>query len=119
KSFRGWLRIVMLNKWRDRQRRRTVGAVPQSEALLGDLVGPDDAADFEEAEYRQHLVRRALRLMQVEFQPTTWRACWEHVVSGRTAAAVAAELGLSPGAVYVAKSRVLARLRQELKDLLD
>src|SRR5438067_9239364 len=95
KSFRGWLRIVMLNKWRDRQRRRTVGAVPQSEALLGDLVGPNDAADFEEAEYRQHLVRRALRLMQVEFQPTTWRACWEDVVTGRAAGEVAVDVGLS------------------------
>src|SRR5437870_1640854 len=119
KSFRGWLRTVMLNKWRDHQRRRSLAAVHQSEEVLCDLVGPDDAADFEEAEYRRHLVSRALRLMQVEFQPTTWQACWEHVVSGRPAAEVAAELGLSVDSVYAAKSRVLRRLRQELQGLLD
>jgi DNA-directed RNA polymerase specialized sigma24 family protein len=90
----------MLNKWRDHQRRHTVVPVHQSEALLSDLVGPDDAADFEEAEYRRHLVSRALRLMQVEFQSATWQACWEHVVSGRPAAEVAAEWGLSVDSVY-------------------
>src|SRR5262249_1435861 len=119
KSFRGWLRTVMLNKWRDHQRRHTVVPVHQSEAFLSHLVGPDAAADFEEAEYRQHLVNRALEIMQGEFQPTTWQACWEYVVSGRPAAEVAAELGLSVGSVYTAKSRVLRRLRQELEGLLD
>jgi RNA polymerase sigma-70 factor (ECF subfamily) len=119
KSFRGWLRTVMLNKWRDHQRRRTAVPVHRGEASLADLAGPNGAADFEEAEYRQYLVSRALRLMQVEFQPATWQACWEHVVSGRPAAEVAAELGLSVDSVYTAKSRVLRRLRQELEGLLD
>jgi RNA polymerase sigma-70 factor (ECF subfamily) len=119
KSFRGWLRTVMLNKWRDHQRRHTAVPVHQGEAFLSQLFGPDDTADFEEAEYRQHLVSRALRLMQAEFQPATWKACWEHVVSGRPAAEVARELGLSVDSVYAAKSRVLRRLRQELQGLLD
>jgi RNA polymerase sigma-70 factor (ECF subfamily) len=57
--------------------------------------------------------------MQAEFSPKTWKACWEHVVAGRPAAEVAAELGISVGSVYVAKSRVLSRLRQELEGLLD
>jgi RNA polymerase sigma-70 factor (ECF subfamily) len=119
KSFRGWLRTVMLNKWRDHQRRHAPVPVPQGEMFLSELVGPDEIADFQEAEYRQHLVGRALRLMQVEFQPATWQACWEHVVSGRPAAEVAAELGISVDSVYAAKSRVLRRLRQELQGLLD
>jgi RNA polymerase sigma-70 factor (ECF subfamily) len=119
KSFRGWLRTVTLNRWRDRQRRRAGRRLQENDAAENLLLAPDAAAVFAETEYRVYLVRRALELMRAEFQPTTWRACWEHVVSGKTAATVAAELGVSPGAVYVAKSRVLARLRQELKDLLD
>jgi RNA polymerase sigma-70 factor (ECF subfamily) len=119
KSFRGWLRTVMLNKWRDHQRQRAVLAGHKSEPFVSDVAGPDGTVAFEEAEYRQHLVSRALRLMRAEFQPTTWQACWEHVVSGRPAAAVAAELGLSVDSVYAAKSRVLRRLRQELQGLLD
>ena len=52
-------------------------------------------------------------------KPATWRACWEFVVSDRPAKEVAAELGLTVNAVYLAKSRVLRRLRHELVGLLD
>ncbi len=72
-----------------------------------------------EAEYREYLVRRALELMQAEFQPTTWKAFWECVTANRPAAEVAGELGLTVDAVYAAKSRVLRRLREELEGLLD
>jgi len=119
RSFRSWLGTVLRNKWRDHQRQRAVRALHAREPLGEDLAGPDENAAFAEAEYRQHLVSRALRLMQAEFQPRTWQACWEHVVSGRPAAEVAAELGLSIDPVYAAKSRVLRRLRQELQGLLD
>jgi RNA polymerase sigma-70 factor, ECF subfamily len=64
-------------------------------------------------------VRRALELMQAEFPMRLWKACWEHVVNDRPAAEVAAELGIAVGTVYVAKSRVLSRLREELADLLE
>jgi RNA polymerase sigma-70 factor (ECF subfamily) len=117
-SFRAWLRTVFLNKWREKQRRSGPPLTGNGPALAG-LAVPDDAEVFGEAEYRRHLVGRALHLMQAEFQPTTWKACWEVVVADRPATEVAAELHLTLGAVYAAKSRVLRRLRQELAQLLD
>jgi RNA polymerase sigma-70 factor, ECF subfamily len=117
-SFRSWLRTVTLNKWRDRCRRRVPAALAPDDAALAQLAAAETET-FGEAEYRQHLVTRALQLMQSEFSPLTWKACWEHVVAGRRAAEVAAELGISAGSVYVAKSRVLCRLREELKGLVD
>lgn len=117
KSFRSWLRTVLHNKWRDQQRRAAVrGTVAGN---LDEQAVASGAEDVWEAEYRELLVARALELMQSEFQPTTWKACWEMVVSGRSGAEVAAELGLTVDAVYAAKSRVLRRLRQELQGLLD
>lgn len=117
KSFRAWLRTITLNCWRNRGRRVELPHEAHPPALDG-LAGRDEADLLSETEYRQWLVGRALELMQKEFQPTTWKACWECVVSGRPAAEVARELGISVGAVYMAKSRVLSRLRQELTDLL-
>jgi RNA polymerase sigma-70 factor (ECF subfamily) len=119
KSFRAWLRTVMVNKWREGQRRRSV-PVDQA-ARLADLPDPqnDGAEALGEDEYRRHLTTRALQVMRPEFQPTTWRAFWEVAVAGRPAAEVAAELGLSINAVRAAKFRVLWRLRQELRGLLD
>jgi RNA polymerase sigma-70 factor (ECF subfamily) len=116
-SFRGWLRTVTLNTWRDHQRRRAASP-PAADAPLTDLAGPEDPEAFAETEYRRHLAHRALHLVQVEFSSATGKAFWEHVVCGRPAAEVAAELGIRTGTVYVAKSRVLCRLRQELAGLL-
>ena len=117
KSFRAWLRTLTLNCWRNRCRRAELPHEARPPDLDG-LAGRDEADLLSETEYRQWLVGRALELMQAEFQPTTWKACWESVVSGRSAAEIASELDISIGAVYMAKSRVLSRLRQELTDLL-
>jgi RNA polymerase sigma-70 factor, ECF subfamily len=117
-SFRGWLRTVTLNKWRQNARRASLPLENHSNGLDG-AACPDPLEAYWDGEYRQQLVGQALRLMQAEFQPATWKACWEHVVSGKSAAEVAAELNLTPGAVRAAKYRVLNRLRQELSGLLD
>jgi RNA polymerase sigma-70 factor (ECF subfamily) len=119
KSFRAWLRTVLMNRWRDREKRAAVASEQKDAAALEQAAGPDQTLEVEEAEYREVLLRRALELMHREFRPATWRACWEQVVQGRPAAEVARELGLSVNAVYVARSRVLRRLREYLEHLLD
>jgi RNA polymerase sigma-70 factor, ECF subfamily len=119
KSFRAWLRTVTLNHWRDRCKRAANRPLPGNEGLLSELECPDDLAVLAEDEYRQHLVGRALKIMRTDFEPATWQAFWEHGVQRRPAAEVAAELGLTVAAVYCGKVRVLHRLRQELRGLLD
>jgi RNA polymerase sigma-70 factor (ECF subfamily) len=117
RSFRRWLRGVFHNKWVDHCRR--AGRVPQgADQGLSAVVSPPDA-DPGETEEQQLLLRRALELMQTEFESYTWKACWETVAEGRPAAEVAAALGTTRNAVYLARSRVLRRLRQEMKGLID
>jgi RNA polymerase sigma-70 factor (ECF subfamily) len=118
-SFRNWLRTVTLNRWRNSRRRRVERVLPAAGPGPEDVPAADPIPEIDEAEYRRYLVGRALEVMQTQFQTNTWRACWEHTVRDRPAADVAAELGLSEGAVYVATSRVLRRLREELRGLLD
>ena len=48
-----------------------------------------------------------------------WQACWQQVVKERSAAEVAQEMGVTKNFAYLAKSRVLCRLREELNGLLD
>jgi RNA polymerase sigma-70 factor (ECF subfamily) len=117
RSFRGWLRTVVLNKWRERGRRRC--PAPGTLDAAADAAAPDDFAELEEQEYRRHLVRQALQALRPEFPAKSWAAFWEHVMSGRPADEVAAALGVRVGTVYAAKSRVLGRLRRELQGLLD
>jgi RNA polymerase sigma-70 factor (ECF subfamily) len=116
-GFGQWLRTITVNKCRDLLRRRA--SRPAQTNLDPAPADVDGVAAFTEAEYRQRLARLALEIMRDEFEENTWKACWEHVVSGRPAAEIAEDLGMTPGAVYVAKSRVLRRLREELEGLWE
>jgi RNA polymerase sigma-70 factor (ECF subfamily) len=118
RTFRGWLRTVAHNCWRNLRRRAEVPREPGAPDLA-ELPAPESDEPFWEVEYRQRLVGRALELMRAEFQPATWQACWRCVVEGQAPAEVARELGISVGAVYMAKSRVLSRLRKELEGLVE
>jgi RNA polymerase sigma-70 factor (ECF subfamily) len=119
RSFRGWLRTVLRNKWREIRRKRVPTPMDAGRGPLAVLPDPSDDAQFGEVQYREYLVQRALVLIERDFQPQTWRAWQEFAVAGRPAAEVAGELGISPHAVYLAKARVLRRLREELDGLLD
>jgi RNA polymerase sigma-70 factor, ECF subfamily len=116
-SFRGWMRTITMNLWRNRLRQ--AARLPRDGVDSQVAWTEDGAAEIEAAEYRQFLAARALKLMQAEFEPNTWRACWEHVVLGRSAAEIAADLGVREGTVYSAKCRVLQRLRKELDGLWE
>lgn len=119
KSFRRWLRTVTLNRWRNTRKRWDNRILQSSNGDVDALAGPDALEALWDAEYHQSLAGRALDIMRADFREATWRACWETVVAGRLAAEVASELGLTVGAVHAARFRVLDRLRQELRGLLD
>ena len=67
----------------------------------------------------RRLFRWAADEVRGEFAPATWRAFWQTAVEDRPPGEVAAELGLSVGAVYVARSRVLARLKRRIAQFDD
>ena len=70
-----------------------------------------------ETEYKRQLFRWAAERVRGEFRGTTWAAFWETGVEGKKAQAVADTLGMSVGAVYMAKSRVVARIRQVIEQV--
>src|SRR6185369_4565752 len=107
---------VALNVFRMRQRRGIEQQLPDGGQNLPDSA---ESEHFWEADFRRELMRRALNIMQRDFAPVTWKACWEVVVQGVPVAEVAAQLGISIGSVYVARCRVLQRLRQELAGMLE
>lgn len=121
-SFRAWLRGITRHKLLDyyRKAQRQAPAEGGSTALLRLQEIPDpQPGSSEDADEVSGLYRRALELIRSEFEERTWQAFWLSAVEGRDTAAVAAELGMSPVAVRIAKSRVLARLRAEADQLID
>lgn len=114
-SFRAWLKTIVQNKVRTFLRRRTVTMSIEGQTLA---VPPTTLANWD-AEYATTLLARALELIESEFEPTTWKAFRLLQMDGQPAAQVAAELGVSRNAVYIARCRVLSRLRAEVEYLLD
>ncbi|NOY42554.1 MAG: sigma-70 family RNA polymerase sigma factor [Planctomycetes bacterium] len=127
-SFRGWLWGVTNNhvKYYLRQQVGQPQATGGSSAVrrLADIAKVsetiDDAAEQADARNCEGgVLKRALELMRKDFEEPTWRAFWNTAVEGRPAADVAADLKISTNAVYLAKSRVLRRLREEFEGLIE
>src|SRR5262245_54944530 len=116
KRFRGWLWTITLNHVR-RQRRRRPPAQPLTNGNWAADI--DSVSEMVEEEYQSYLAQRAMQLMRAEFEPATYEACWKFIAESLPAAEVAAQLGMTPNAVYLAKARVLRRLREVLDGLLD
>jgi RNA polymerase sigma factor (sigma-70 family) len=122
-AFRRWLRGIVLNRlrafWRAR-RPLPVAGDPFLEQALNWLEEPEsDLSRRWDEEHDRHVVRRLLELIEPEFEPATWRAFQMVVLEDRPTQEAAAALALTPNAVRIAKSRVLARFRQEINGLID
>jgi RNA polymerase sigma-70 factor (ECF subfamily) len=117
-SFRSWLFRLTVNQCRDFRRRKATRALPGAGGL-SDVRDDSPVAELDEAEYRRLLVRRGMELIRADFGEATWTAFTRVMVEGRGVAEVAAELHITENAVFLARHRVLSRLRQELDGLLE
>lgn len=122
--FRAWLSRIARNlviNFLVRQGRLPRGSGRTSvQMLLEDLPETDDQAEEEFAlEFKRRAFHWAAERVRHEFSATTWQAFWRTGVEGQAAATVARDLALSTGAVYIARSRVLARLRERVRQLAE
>jgi len=124
-TFRGWMRRITQNKVHDHYRRlgREPGGVGGTEAQIwfSQLPESDESEGGEpvQDEGELSLFARGLELIRTEFEERTWKAFWRTAIESQTTKDTASELGMTVGAVRVAKSRVLRRLREELGDLIE
>jgi RNA polymerase sigma-70 factor (ECF subfamily) len=70
-------------------------------------------------QHDQYVLRQLLAVAEPHFAPTTWKAFCRVALDGAKADIVAEELEISLNAVFIAKSRVLSRLRQEAEGLIE
>jgi RNA polymerase sigma-70 factor (ECF subfamily) len=118
-AFRTWLRTIAAHKLGDylrAARRRAPAAGAGQGRVLEQLADPaSDLNRLWDRQHDKHVARTLLALIRPEFAATTWEAFQRLVIDGQATADVAKDLNLTPNAVMIAKSRVLARLRQELR----
>jgi RNA polymerase sigma-70 factor (ECF subfamily) len=115
-AFRNWLFTVVRRKllnWRAAQQQRLQGSGDTAtQRLLEQAPAPaHDEADWE-SEWEDRLFAWACSQVRREVNDATWQAFWKTAIEGQPGKRVAAGLGLSVTAVYSARSRVLARLKE-------
>lgn len=127
-SFRGWLYGIthrqLLAYWRQQKAQPAAAGGSEAQRWFADTPDADcDAASAASSlvspDDRRDVLRRALELLRDGVAERTWQAFWRAAVEGQSAADIATDLGMSVNAVYVAKARMLSRLREEFGHLIE
>jgi RNA polymerase sigma factor (sigma-70 family) len=123
-DFRGWLKAILVNRlrnfWRARDRRPQARGDSNIDERLTQLDDPaSEMSQIWNRQHDQYVLRQLLALAEPHFAPSTWKAFCRVALDGERADVVAQELEISLNAVFVAKSRVLSRLRQEAEGLVE
>jgi RNA polymerase sigma-70 factor (ECF subfamily) len=121
-SFRGWLFTTTLNKLRDRARKKSRVDGGSGDTGLHALLEAQPSREEEETWNQQHQWRLflwAAERAKPDFRPATWQAFWETAVEHKPAKEVASRLKMTVGAVHIAKSRALRRLRELIQTVED
>lgn len=120
-SFRGWLFTIARNHLRDFGARRARVVQGSGDTGVRNLLEqqPDgDEADWN-IEYERRVFAWASEETQREVEESTWQAFWQSAVEGKPVKEVAASLQMSVAAVYLAKSRVMKRLKDRIRSLQE
>jgi RNA polymerase sigma-70 factor (ECF subfamily) len=123
-AFRSWLRTIVCSRTADYWRAIDAGTQApggsSATAALQQIADPDSELNRQwDEEHDRYVLQCLLDLVEEEFEPITLQAFRRLALDGVSGADAAQELGLSVAAVYVAKSRVLARIRKEAEGLID
>lgn len=121
--FRAWLRAVAIHKVQDirrrqmRQQRATSAKSEELEMGMEPWASGAGAERIFEEEWQRNIAARAMEQVAREMDPDVIQAFQLYAVNGHSVAKVAHLLGVTRNAVYICKSRVLARLRRVVRDL--
>ena len=123
-SFRAWLRAIAVNCIRDHRRKAQKAGVAGGGSAASEYLQQleDENSDLSQrwnAEHDAHIMRQLLAQVQNEFEPKTCEAFVRQAIDHERAQDVAAALGLTTNAAYVARSKVMTRLRALAGELLD
>lgn len=123
-SFRRWLKTVTRRKVIDHIRRVQKCPEPIGGSDVQDVAdamahceGDDSPAEMDSE--NKILLRRAMEMVRLEFEVSTWEAFWRTTIDGHAPEDIAKALGVTRNSVYLSRSRVLGRLKAQFAELIE
>src|SRR5262249_47049764 len=117
-SFRAWLfriaRNLMINFVTHQRTRERGSGDSDVKRLLEEQPAPTADSTLFDEEYKRRLFAWATDQIRGEFREATWLAFWKTSVDGQEPRSVARNMGITVGSIYIARCRVMARLRQKI-----
>lgn len=114
--FRGWLARVtsnaVINMVQREGHQRASGRSSVHDILEQTSEVNEELLDAWNHQRKCQLFRSAAQRIRTRVSEDVWAAFWKTAVEGEPSEAVALELGKSIGAIYAARSRVLALIRK-------
>ncbi|TWU60226.1 RNA polymerase sigma factor RpoE [Rubripirellula tenax] len=123
-AFRAWIKTILVHRlrtfWRTRDRHPRTADGSDVVRRLAELDDPaSDMSRLWDDEHDRHVAGQLMIQAERHFSPETWNAFKRVAIDGARADVAARELGMTLNAVFIAKSRVLSRLRQEAAGLVE
>jgi RNA polymerase sigma factor (sigma-70 family) len=118
-AFRNWLFTIVRRKllnWRAIQVNKAHGSGDSAvQQLLEQCPAPDGVEADWEMEWERRVFAWACEQVRKDVAEVTWQAFWRTAVEGQSSKQAAVDLGLTATAVYIARHRVLARLKEQVR----
>lgn len=116
-NFRGFLWTVTRNKirdyWRGQQRRPAAFGGSDLEYVLDNVEAESNRSAGPADQATKIVFDAVVQAVRGEFSERNWNAFWLVAVEGKSAAEAAAALGITPNMVYLARTRIMRRIREE------
>ncbi|HEY2883341.1 MAG TPA: sigma-70 family RNA polymerase sigma factor [Pirellulales bacterium] len=122
-KFRTWLHRIaqnlIINALSRARPDRGSGDTRTLEHLVHQPAPGSAESEFVRTEFRREVFRWAADQIRHEFREPTWNAFWRTAVDNQTIEEVARHLQLSCGAIYAARSRIMRRLKEKVREFDD
>ena len=123
-SFRSWLRTITVNclrdSWKKQRLRPVVAGGSDFQQVLEQLSDPgSELSRLWNDEHDQHVLQSLLNRIKPTVPEPMWQSFFRVAMAGEAVEDVAADLGVSVNSIYIARSRVMARLRELGQGLID
>ncbi len=123
-SFRNWLKTITIYSWQNYRRKNLKKVTAVGGTDFGQTINAleDPVSQMSQQWDQQHdryVLQRLMEKIRPSVREATWAAFSAVTIDGKTPEQASGELGMTPNAIYVAKSRVLAQLRKVSEGLVD